>query len=78
MSETNAMGLGQDLARFRPCVGRSKIKRVIKLRLFKMAGSSHLVVLFCRERFHSAMVAVLTVLIVMTVAGSTFFSGCSG
>ncbi|KAF3504628.1 hypothetical protein F2Q69_00040932 [Brassica cretica] len=35
MSETNAMGLGQDLARFHPCVGRSKIKRVIKLHLFK-------------------------------------------
>ncbi|KAG2255755.1 hypothetical protein Bca52824_075049 [Brassica carinata] len=39
MSETNAMGLGQDLARFRPCVGRSKIKRVIKLRLFKTADA---------------------------------------
>ncbi|KAF3549008.1 hypothetical protein DY000_02008284 [Brassica cretica] len=37
MSGTNAMGLGQDLARFRPCVGHSKIKRVIKLRLFKTA-----------------------------------------
>ncbi|KAF2540093.1 hypothetical protein F2Q68_00030975 [Brassica cretica] len=50
MSETNAMGLGHDLSllsvlrlsaymtsRFRPCVGRSKIKRVIKLRLFKTA-----------------------------------------
>ncbi|KAF2582689.1 hypothetical protein F2Q68_00006505 [Brassica cretica] len=39
MSETNAMGLGQDLARFRPCVGRSKIKRVIKLHLFKTADA---------------------------------------
>ncbi|KAF2577584.1 hypothetical protein F2Q68_00004924 [Brassica cretica] len=38
MSETNAMGLGQDLACFRPCVGRSRIKRVIELRLFKTAG----------------------------------------
>ncbi|KAF3597344.1 hypothetical protein DY000_02022043 [Brassica cretica] len=37
MSETNAMGLGQDLVRLRPCVGRSKIKRVIRLRLFKTA-----------------------------------------
>ncbi|KAF3550887.1 hypothetical protein DY000_02008446 [Brassica cretica] len=39
MSETNAMGLGQDLGRFRPCVGRSKIKRAIKLRLFKTADA---------------------------------------
>ena len=32
----------------------------------------------CRERFYSAVVAVLTALIVMTVAGSAFSSGCSG
>ncbi|CAN6983437.1 unnamed protein product, partial [Brassica oleracea var. botrytis] len=32
-------------ARFRPCVGRLKIKRVIRLRLFKTADV-HLVVLF--------------------------------
>ena len=31
-----------------------------------------------RERFHSAVVVVLTALIVMTVAGSAFSSGCSG
>ncbi|KAF2559220.1 hypothetical protein F2Q68_00014628 [Brassica cretica] len=32
----------------------------------------------CRECFHSAVVAVLTALIVMIVAGSVFSSGCSG
>uniref|UniRef100_A0A0D3E8P4 Uncharacterized protein n=1 Tax=Brassica oleracea var. oleracea TaxID=109376 RepID=A0A0D3E8P4_BRAOL len=32
----------------------------------------------CRERFHSAVVAVLTDLIAMIVAGSVFYSGCSG
>ncbi|KAF2533147.1 hypothetical protein F2Q70_00029058 [Brassica cretica] len=37
MFETNAMGSGQDIARFGPCVGRLKIKKVIELRLFKMA-----------------------------------------
>ena len=34
--------------------------------------------ILCRERFYSAIVAVLTALIVMTVAGSAFSSGCSG
>ena len=34
--------------------------------------------LLCREHFHSAVVAVLTALIVMIVAGSVFSSGCSG
>ena len=32
----------------------------------------------CRKRFYSAVFAVLTALIVMTVAGSVLFSGCSG
>ena len=32
----------------------------------------------CRERFYSAVVAVLTALIVMTVAGSAFSPGCFG
>ncbi|KAF3514149.1 hypothetical protein F2Q69_00004803 [Brassica cretica] len=32
----------------------------------------------CRERFHSAVVAVLTALIVMIVFGSVFSSGCFG
>ena len=34
--------------------------------------------ILCRERFYSAIVAVLTALIVMTVAGSAFSSRCSG
>ena len=32
----------------------------------------------CRERFYSAVVAVLTALTVLIVAGSTLFSGCPG
>ena len=34
--------------------------------------------ILCRERFYSAIVAVLTALIMMIVAGSVFSSGFSG
>uniref|UniRef100_A0A0D3CFF2 Uncharacterized protein n=1 Tax=Brassica oleracea var. oleracea TaxID=109376 RepID=A0A0D3CFF2_BRAOL len=95
-----------DLARPRFTLG-FKIKRVIRLRLFKTAdvfvgpideqsrGIAELVLqraayvplsrikpsrssVLCRELFYSAVVAVLTALIEMIVAGSVFSSGCSG
>ncbi|CDY68921.1 BnaCnng61060D [Brassica napus] len=65
-------------SRFHPCVGRSKIKRVIKLRLFKTADVLNVFLFYAASVFYSAIVAVLTALIVMTVAGSAFSSGCSG
>ncbi|KAL0654905.1 hypothetical protein Bca4012_075489 [Brassica carinata] len=78
MFETNAMVLGQDLARFHPCVGRLEIKRVIELRLFKTAGVFVGANLRTGQSFYLAVVAVLTALTVLIVAGSTLFSRCPG
>ena len=50
-----------------------------ELPTYPSRGSSHLVVLFyAASVFYSAVVAVLTALIVTTVAGSVLLSRCSG
>ncbi|KAF2581437.1 hypothetical protein F2Q68_00003922 [Brassica cretica] len=68
-----------DSYRFKVCdrgIAELVLRRAAYVPLSRIKPSRSSVL--CREHFHSAVVAVLTALIVMIVAGSVFSSGCSG
>uniref|UniRef100_A0A0D3CED3 Transmembrane protein n=1 Tax=Brassica oleracea var. oleracea TaxID=109376 RepID=A0A0D3CED3_BRAOL len=76
-----------DLYRFKECDSHSPpflergtaelvFRRAAYIPLSRIKPSRSFVL--CREHFYSAVVVVLSVLIVMIVAGSVFSSGCSG